>query len=292
MLPTNEAERGVSSALSLLGAVIFSFLIGSIGSLVYKGNTVEVAIQQRVAYLQDLCSLKSMPQELSRRVRSQAEEVMKLAPGLLAEVDPLNVLPRSLRSELLVYQSMEALGRVKLLSKLDRDARARLAAVLRPCSFAVNQEVFRTFDAATEMYFVVHGTLQYCNHTGEQVDTVQPGEPLGELEMFPELLPIMVPMRAHTASVIDGPCLLLELRLEDLQELVRVYMPDVYLAIKATAVEAASLLDTDALCRAIRAHTSRRCRPLHSLASKRAVKYIALKALRELLVSRGRGRRW
>ena len=42
VLPTNQAERGVSSALALLGAVAFSFLISNISNLVSKGNSIEV----------------------------------------------------------------------------------------------------------------------------------------------------------------------------------------------------------------------------------------------------------
>jgi hypothetical protein len=42
VLPTNQAERGLSSALALCGAVAFSFLISNISGLVSKGNSVEV----------------------------------------------------------------------------------------------------------------------------------------------------------------------------------------------------------------------------------------------------------
>lgn len=42
VVPTNQAERGISSALALMGAVSFSFLISNISRLVSKGNTVEV----------------------------------------------------------------------------------------------------------------------------------------------------------------------------------------------------------------------------------------------------------
>ena len=42
VVPTNQVERGISSALALCGAVSFSFLISNISRLVSKGNIVEV----------------------------------------------------------------------------------------------------------------------------------------------------------------------------------------------------------------------------------------------------------
>ena len=43
-----QAERGISTALALCGAVCFSFLITNIGHLVSKGNTVEVPARKYI----------------------------------------------------------------------------------------------------------------------------------------------------------------------------------------------------------------------------------------------------
>ena len=235
-----------------------------------------MACQDRLTALGDLCMLKSMPKDLSQQACLRLEQILKLAPNLVGEPNPVNLLPRTMRNELLLYQSLEALGRLRLLDKLDKDTLGRLAEVLRPCSFVAGQAVYGVHEAATEMYFVVRGTLELRDHTGTRGDLVRQSEPLGMLEMWPENLPMMIPMRAHTATVVHGPCTLLELRKEDLNGLVRSLMPDVYAAIKALAQESARMVDADSLRRAIRAHTHHRCVPLNRLLSSRSIQHLAL----------------
>ena len=65
VVPTNQAERGVSSALALCGAVAFSFLISNISRLVSKGNTVEVPRCPPPGARSSHCIRKSSPLALS-----------------------------------------------------------------------------------------------------------------------------------------------------------------------------------------------------------------------------------
>ena len=159
VLPTNQVERGISSALALAGAVSFSFLITSISGLVSKGNAAEVVIDERLRSLSGLCDIMNVPIDCHRRARALAAHMLKLAPQLLLD---LSYLPRPCFTELIDSALKGTLCRLPFFQDLNPDARARLGAVLRPCVLAEGAEVYRALDAATELYWIVSGEVSRC----------------------------------------------------------------------------------------------------------------------------------
>ena len=162
VVPTNEFERGISTGLALLGAIMFSFLISNISVLVSKGNAVEVAVGDALSAIRDLCSHKSVPVPLTQSVRKAAGHLLAHAPhSLLRGVE---LLPRALHSEVTELVAGDSLG--KLFRTMSVDSRARLAAVLRPCALPPGRFVFRALDIATELYWVVKGEVESIDLRG------------------------------------------------------------------------------------------------------------------------------
>jgi hypothetical protein len=159
VLPTNQAERGVSSALALSGALAFSFLISNISRLVSQGNTVEAAIAAHLAELNDLCAMQAVPRDTRKATRRLASYMLARAPHLLRGPAGLEFLPRAHRAAIVDAMTAESVGRVPLFRGMDLDCRARLAGVLRPCLFHAGDDVFRALDVATELYWVVAGEV-------------------------------------------------------------------------------------------------------------------------------------
>jgi hypothetical protein len=147
VVPTNTLERLISTALALLGAVMFSFLISNISVLVSKGNAVEVAVSEELHALRDLCSAKNVPVPLALSIRRAASHLLGHAPHSLLK--GVEFLPRSLHSEVTELVSSDGLG--GLFRSMSVDSRARLAAVLRPCALPPGRFVFRALDIATEV---------------------------------------------------------------------------------------------------------------------------------------------
>ena len=154
--PSNDYELAAACVLSLLGAVMFSFLIGAIGGLLSRTNAVELAIEDSVSRCIDLVRFKGMPHTFEKEVRRQLTHAMTAAPHNFAD---LAVLPRATRNRLLGSLAAELLSGLDLLLSLDEDARARLVQVLRPCVFDRGDWVFRAGDAATELYWIRSGEV-------------------------------------------------------------------------------------------------------------------------------------
>ncbi len=259
VLPTNQAERGLASALALLGALAFSFLISNIGSLVSKGNSAETAIEERLAELSDLCAMRDVPHDAHKRVRKIAAGTLSMAPHLLS--DHLAFLPRACSNEILDALSDESLGRLPLFRGMGRDCRARLAAVLRPCAFPPGAEIFRVHDAATELYWVVSGAVDLSDARDVGVGRVGAGGLVGAAELFPDLFPRGAAFRLRTARA-RGWCELLELRGGDLEGLVRPHVPDLYAAVRRHAAAVIGGINVREAEEAMAAVALARCQPL------------------------------
>jgi potassium channel len=165
VVPTNNAERFLSSCLALLGAVMFSFLISNISGLVSKGNAVEVAAADNLSVLRDLCTLRAVPAQAAAAARKTLAHHLARAPQQSPVArHALDGLPRALHGALAAHVAAPGLGPV--LPALSADARGRLAAVLRPCALPPGAFAFQALDAATELYWVVKGEVELADITG------------------------------------------------------------------------------------------------------------------------------
>ena len=282
VLPTNQVERGIASALALAGAVAFSFLISNISGLVSKGNAVEVEIEERLHNLSSLCDLKTVPAECHRRTRALASHMLKLSPHLQHD---LSFLPRAYQTELTDSLVFDALCRLPLFQDMNPDCRARLGAVLRPCLFVEGAEVYRALDAATELYWVVSGEVELADACDLRTGRCGPGEIVGALEMFPDLGGPL--FRVHTARARER-CELLELRQADLRDMVAASLPDIYAALRNYAAERLADIDLEVARAAMAVMSKHRCRAIDKLLQRDAsVKRLVAAGSAHSLVSPG-----
>ena len=242
VVPTNDRERLFVVALVIAGALMFSFLISSISSIVSQGNSFENAISHYSAELSDLCSLRNLPKSLRVRARAHASYTLNRAPYLLKN---FSLLPRAIRTELAELLTRDTIGAVPALAELDADSRARLAPLLRPYAFPARQDLFQAMDTATEMYWLVTGEMDLLDVSGKKVGRARAGDLVGACEMFPEG---GAPLRPRTART-RVRCELMELSKEDLLGPVQELLPDVFAAVRAYVVEHARGLDLGELGR-------------------------------------------
>ena len=288
VVPTNGAEQGVSTTFALLGAVAFSFLISNFEFLISRGNSVEAAIHAHVVALTDLCDIQGIPRMRYATARRSAKFTLNSAPHLVGDI---SLLPRIIQNELVDLISGDSLSRLPLFRDLDPnrdkhpDFRARLAAVLRPCRFAEDQQIYGALSFPDELYIVAHGVVEVLDLNGDPVGRCGVGGLVGAVEMFPELLtlPATASQGAGASVGAAAPpaafrvwsarawtrCELLELRRADLLGLVYNHLLYLYHAMRRYAEMHAEAADAAAAAAnaaaALAELARRRCKPLQDL---------------------------
>ena len=271
--PSNNVEQVVSSGLALGGAVMFSILIGSIGNLMTMRNVISRSMEETVHKFVDLCRYKGMAADFEKKVRKQVTHIINRAPHKFIEI---NILPRVMQDQILVKIAQDLFGQLDFFKNLEPDYLARLAKILRPCTFHPGDVIFKAKNIASEMYFIVTGYVSILKDKSRELGAadsagtdsavqaedgdllkslydVPSGRMIGEVELFPATVldkslrarnkswytsPTNSRFRMHTARA-KTRCELLELRQEDLEGVIKLYMPDLYDAILSHAINSA-----------------------------------------------------
>ncbi len=104
VMPTNDWERALTTALALAGAALFGLLVSAIRGLAARRSSAEAAARAAVARVADLCALRggalAAPRELRARARQVAAHAAARGPHLLVPgAAAHHLLPRAARNE-------------------------------------------------------------------------------------------------------------------------------------------------------------------------------------------------
>lgn len=154
--PSNDVEQVVAAMLSLSGGIMFSILIGSMGTLITKGNVITRSMEENILKFVDLCRFKTMPSSFEKKIRKQVDYIMIKAPHRFIEID---LLPREMQDQILEKIGHDLFGNIEFFKYLDADYRARLVSLLRPCKYTQGESIFKAKEVSTEMYWVVRGEV-------------------------------------------------------------------------------------------------------------------------------------
>ncbi|EKX48845.1 hypothetical protein GUITHDRAFT_105469 [Guillardia theta CCMP2712] len=150
VVPVRDAERACAIFLTLCGAIVFAFCIGSISSLVSQRNLTETHIESELRTIQDFFRLKNLPRNLEIRAKQHLMHTAKSAQHL---VHP-----------------------------------CFMAEYLTPIFVQKDEILFRALDVGFEMYFVVEGEFEAWNVEDNKVlAKLGKGEYLGEISLFPDI---------------------------------------------------------------------------------------------------------
>jgi CRP-like cAMP-binding protein len=267
--PANDTEQVVAAMLALGGAIMFSVLIGSIGTLITTGNVIARYMDESVLSFVDLCRFKSVSSGLEKKVRKQVDYIMIKAPHRFIEID---VLHRTMQDEILEQIGHDLFGHIDFFKDLTTDYKSRLVRILRPGKYNQGDYVYKTREIATEMYWVARGAVSIVKEdlpedgaeaknsgssrsvtstAGKEADveihgvsSSDQGSIFGAVEIFEkeeldQKLQSRFGCRYESSyskfrifsAKAKTRCELLELTRDDLYGVIKVYMPDLYEAI-------------------------------------------------------------
>ena len=238
--PANDVERLYSIVLTLLGAVVFSVVIGSVGEIAQQGNVFEEALSGAVHLVSDFLEHRNVPDDISVRLVQHLTYASVRAPQHYTS-DQLNLMPRAIRKDVMKHLAQEQLGTVvqqlPIFSNMDLELRIRFLLLLRPIHLLDHETLFQALDVGREAYFLLVGELNqwsYTNQFGHMEKNDErisnPGDMVGELALLED-----GPAFRFNTIKAYGRAELLELTRDDFQAHVKSDFPDVYQAFIARA---------------------------------------------------------
>jgi CRP-like cAMP-binding protein len=243
--PVTLPERLFVILVALVGAVVFSYCLGTISSLIAEVAGIDDRRQQRLRAVHEYLQFRLVPPDVRRRARRFYHHAWKRHPAPYDELAILAELPPPIRAAVLRAVGERALPDLPLLRGLPAECAGFIAARLAPVEFDAapgeRTPIYRRGDPADAMYFITAGEVELRAADGpprvgpprvgpppagggaaeEAEAALGRGDTFGELALFPDLAG---PLRLDAATA-RGPVAALALRPAQLADVAAAY-PD------------------------------------------------------------------
>lgn len=197
--------------LQLMGAIVFGFIIGTVGTILMSWGLLEEKISRKLAELREFMNEKGVPKKTRKKVKKFMEDYYRSKAGY-DETEVVYALPPSIALELLDSIYRGALLKVPIFKDLDEDVICRICLLMRPMHVAKGEYVFKEKEVGREMYIIREGRVQIMRF-GMTIGVLHKNCFFGE-DCMVQVLPGKRNFRQRTAFAIED-CELAFLRSTD-----------------------------------------------------------------------------
>jgi CRP-like cAMP-binding protein len=212
--PTNNLERTYSLFALLLGALVFGYMLSTIGSLVSAIDKQAALSEEKMDEIKEYMRWRRLPRDLVIRMRRYYTYYYSRKTAF-DEDSILRGLTPGLRLEVVKHSLKETIGRIPLFANtLQPEFQLEVFPLFRPVSAAPREIIFAKGDPADGLLFLLKGGAEVISgYDGRVLYRVRQGQHFGE-----EVLTGKRRVATHRAAV---SCEMFQISVEDLSELFR-----------------------------------------------------------------------
>ena len=229
--PVTASERLFIIFVALIGAVVFSYSVGSISVLVSQFSSADARFQTRLRNVFEYLQFREISSALQRQIRNYYAFSYRRFPALFEEDEVMHDLNEPLRLALLEELGKKAVDKLPIFQGLELELVGHLVSHMKPVNFVAEQKIYECGDYGTEMYFIVSGNVRLSHKTSQSLSgrsntsessgsqnkdagtTQKPTKPtngerllgkgdiFGELAIFPKM---MSPLRVESAVAVSA----------------------------------------------------------------------------------------
>jgi len=164
--PTNDAERTYALASLLVGALVFGFMLSSIGDLVSNVDKNAIKLDGKLDDVKDFTRWHKMPPDLAARVRKYFE-VFYSRRSAMDEEDILANLAPALRREAVRHMMSKTVARIPMFSDEYCDFatlsfQLEVHPLLKPLVYELGEIAIHKRSLGDGLYFLDKGTIGAC----------------------------------------------------------------------------------------------------------------------------------
>lgn len=179
--PTNDAEKKYALVALLLGALVFGFMLSSIGSLVAALDRQAALSEERMDEVKEYMRWCKMPRDLMLRMNKYYLYYYQ-RKTIFDEQSILGNLSPGLRFEVIEHRLKDTIGKIPLFaSTLDPLFQMEVFPLLTPLSATPKEVVFNKGDASQSLYFLIKGNVEVISGVdGRVLYRIRAGSFFGE----------------------------------------------------------------------------------------------------------------
>ncbi|MCX6224964.1 MAG: ion transporter [Bacteroidia bacterium] len=191
--PVRDLEYIFATAIALLGASSYAYIIANLASMISNLNTSRSAFKNRLDAMTQYLSHRKIPPEVKRKIRDYYEYLWGRYKGYRENVF-FEDIPDSLRIEILIHLTKEFIDKAPVFKYCSLNLRNELLMAFNRQTFPPESFISREGDIGKAIYYIVQGKLQIISEKENKIHGI-----LGEGDYFGDLS--MILKEKKTASV-------------------------------------------------------------------------------------------
>jgi len=158
LTPQNDWERDYSMLAMLIGAMMFGYMVSTVGSIVATFEREAFERQRKMDSVKDWMASRNVPQKLFVRVRTYYEHYYA-KKSAFNEEEILSSLPPGLRNECTSMLLRDTLGVFPLFALVGIDFQRAVYPHLKPVMYVHQDLIYKRGDKAEDTYFLRKGAV-------------------------------------------------------------------------------------------------------------------------------------
>lgn len=157
--PTNDSERILFLANSLLSALTMGYIIGDIGALMTSLDRQASLVEEKLDNVGEYLRWRQLPRDLALRVRRYYVHFYTQR-AVFDERNILQGLSPALHGEIVQFVLKDSLGRLPIIQRLSPEFQLLIFPMLKPRMLPAKQVVFRKGTTSDELLFLIEGEIK------------------------------------------------------------------------------------------------------------------------------------
>ena len=228
IVPVTISERIYSLALMFIGICTYSYIVGSLSTIVQTADSEANSKRIMIGRLKEFAQATNLPDKLKESIKVNIERVTRSGYSREDKEELLKELPTSLQREVEYHMHKKIVEKIFFFQDKDLNFISNLVAKLKTIEHLSGKFVYKQGDTAEEVFFLSKGRVTLLAESGVVLKNYLQGCYFGELEILANNL------RQHTVQVASLRATLLTIYKRDFLLVMKQY-PDVFTEVKATA---------------------------------------------------------
>lgn len=195
-----EFEQVIAMGMMFMSILVFSFVIGSLSSMLSNIDTKENVMTNKLAVIDEFAKQSHLNNGLKFKLRSALRySTDKVGLSWSDKMNIFNELPRNLRYELALAMHQGSVKQLPFFADKDHVFVSTVVPFLQHIKIKSGEHIYRQGEYADELYFLVKGRA--CYVTGKNdicFKSLQRGSYFGEIEVIHQ-----TPRRFTVKAVVD-----------------------------------------------------------------------------------------
>ena len=169
--PANDGERRFTIFALLIGALIFSFMLSQVGTLIASLDRQTTLIEEKLDSVKEYAASRRLPKPIYMKLTKHFKYYLQKS-SVFDETDLLDQCPPALRAEVTHYITAETLGKLPLFkNSLDSEFQTELFPFIKPISFSPGDIIFCRGETSRELLFLLMGEVNVLGTDDETIET-------------------------------------------------------------------------------------------------------------------------